>query len=251
MSFSRRRVTTPSVPSAPTMSLVNSSPAEDCLAREPTEPVSAEHQFQVIEHVASECKKYDILMLLETVAFPFGGQKKTDASYIERKAETVIETARLLSRHCDIYKAEFPGTLGHDSDEQLRDNLEALNAASERPWVLLSAGVDYPDYFKQVQMAMQAGASGILGGRAFWKEYFLQDGPDARTQFAATTGHQRVSEVDAVVREHGTPWFARYDLSHDDIKSIRAVEGWHARYASEARSAGGSSGHSLRAGEVY
>ena len=40
ISFSRRRVTTPSVPSAPTMSLVSSRPADDCLAREPTEPVS-------------------------------------------------------------------------------------------------------------------------------------------------------------------------------------------------------------------
>ena len=40
ISFSRRRVTTPRVPSAPTINLVSSSPAEDCLAREPTEPVS-------------------------------------------------------------------------------------------------------------------------------------------------------------------------------------------------------------------
>ena len=35
--------------------------------------------------------------------------------------------------------------------------------------VLLSAGVDYPDYYKQVQMALGSGASGVLGGRAFWK----------------------------------------------------------------------------------
>ena len=90
---------------------------------EPTEPHSAEHQFQLIEHVYAECKKHDILMLLETVAFPFGGEKKTDPSFANRKAATVIESARQLSRFCDVYKAEFPGTLGHDSDKQLRDNL--------------------------------------------------------------------------------------------------------------------------------
>ena len=109
---------------------------------EPTEPHSAEHQFQLIEHVYNECVKHDILLLLETVAFPFGGEKKTDASFLNRKATTVIESARELSRFCDIYKTEFPGTMGHESDKQLRDNLAALNAASERPWVLLSAGVD-------------------------------------------------------------------------------------------------------------
>jgi tagatose 1,6-diphosphate aldolase len=219
---------------------------------EPTEPQSAEHQFQLIEHVYSECQKYDILMLLETVAFPFGGEKKTDPGYINRKAATVIDSARHLSRFCDIYKAEFPGNLGHDSDKQLRDNLQALNAASERPWVLLSAGVDYADYFKQVQMAVEAGASGVLGGRAFWKEYFLQDGAQARTQFAATTALKRVSDVNTVVREHATPWAARYGFTKEVLASVRATEGWHARYGSPLGSSGGGGTPSKRApGEVY
>jgi tagatose 1,6-diphosphate aldolase len=218
---------------------------------EPTEPNSAEHQFQVIEDVYAECKKHDILLLLETVAFPFGGEKKTDEAYLERKADTVIESARQLSRYCDVYKAEFPGFLGRSSDSQLRDNLHALDAASERPWVLLSAGVDYPDYFKQVEMAMECGASGVLGGRAFWKEYFLQDGAEARTKFAGSTGLKRVAEVDAVVKEHASPWFARYGLTRDDLTSVRASEGWHFRYATHARQAAGAGGHVVRAGEVY
>src|SRR5262249_29143378 len=153
---------------------------------EPNEPASAEHQFNLIQRVFEDCQKHDILMLLETVAFPFGSEKKDSKDYKARKAETVIESARHLSRFCDIYKAEFPGHFGQESDSQLRENLKALNAASERPWVLLSAGVDYADYKKQVEMAMDCGASGILGGRAFWKEFFLQDGPAAREKFART-----------------------------------------------------------------
>jgi tagatose 1,6-diphosphate aldolase len=218
---------------------------------EPHEPASSEHQFQVLEQIHAECRRFDILLLLETIAFPFAGEKKTDASFLNRKAETVIESARQLSRYCDVYKAEFPGTLGHESDDQLLDNLHALDATSERPWVLLSAGVDYADYFKQVEMAMEAGASGVLGGRAFWKEYFLQEGAEARTRFAATTGHKRVADVDAVVRALGTPWFARYGLTRDDLATVRASEGWHARYAPHARAAGGAGGHTVRAGEVY
>ena len=218
---------------------------------EPTEPHSAEHQFELIEHVYAECKKHDILMLLETVAFPFGGEKKTDPSYISRKAATVIDSARQLSRFCDVYKAEFPGNLGHDSDKQLRDNLQALNSASERPWVLLSAGVDYPDYYKQVQMAMEVGASGVLGGRAFWKEYFLQDGAQSRSQFASTTALKRVADVNTLVRERGTPWFARYGFTQELLSSIRATEGWHARYGSSLRSSDGATPGKRTAGEVY
>ena len=218
---------------------------------EPTEPISAEHQFQLVEYVYNECKKSDILLLLETVSFPFGGEKKTDASYLDRKARTVIESARQLSRFCDIYKSEFPGTLSHESEEQLENNLHALDAASERPWVLLSAGVDYPEYRRQVELALSVGASGILGGRAFWKEYFHQQGSGARSQFAATTARQRLAEVDALVRLRGTPWFARYGFSKDELAAIRAAEGWHARYGARGPTSVVSGSAARAPGEVY
>jgi tagatose 1,6-diphosphate aldolase len=211
---------------------------------EPTEPASAEHQFNLIERVYEDCKKHDILMLLETVAFPFGGEKKDNKAYLARKGETVIESARQLSRFCDIYKAEFPGYLGQESDGQLRDNLKKLSAASERPWVLLSAGVDFPDYKKQVEMAMDAGASGVLGGRAFWKEYFLQDGPAARERFANGEAADRVKQIDVIVKAKATPWFTRYGLTMNDLHAMRAAENWHFRYGGvEATAAGETWGY--------
>ncbi len=197
---------------------------------EPTEPASAEAQFQLIERVYEECKKHDILMLLETIAFPFGSEKKDSKTFLHRKAETVIESARQLSRYCDIYKSEFPGYFGQETDAQLLENLKKLDAVSERPWVLLSAGVDFPDYKKQVEMAVQAGASGILGGRAFWKEYFLQDGPAARERFAQGEASDRVKQIDDLVKAKAKPWFARYGLSLVDLHGMRAAEGWHFRY---------------------
>src|SRR3954447_10889909 len=96
---------------------------------EPGEPISGEHQLAFIEQVAADCRRFDILFLLEPIAFPYGGEKKTDRSFLDRKAETVIESARQLSRYGDVYKAESPGTLGHDSDSQLTDNLHALSEA--------------------------------------------------------------------------------------------------------------------------
>ena len=218
---------------------------------EPTERISAEHNLAFCAHVSNECKKHDILFLLEPVAFPIGAEKKTDKSFLDRKAITTIEAARHLSPLCDVYKAEFPGTLGHESTDQLKDNLHALSEASVKPWVLLSAGVDYPQYLEQVTMAMECGCSGVLGGRAFWKEYFLQDGPEARTKFAATEGLKRVAAVDKVVREHGMPWFAKYGMTAEDLATIRAAEGWHMRYAPWAQGAGGAGGHVVRVGEVY
>jgi tagatose 1,6-diphosphate aldolase len=206
---------------------------------EPTEMDSAEHQFEFIRRIYEECKRNDILMLLEPLAFPFGGEKKDSESFVKRKARTVIDTAKYLSRYCDVYKAEFPGTLGVESDNQLMDNLHQLSEASETPWVLLSAGVDFPDYKKQVEMAVKAGASGILGGRAFWKEYFTYPNPADRQKFAETTCVERVRTIHQLVTTQGKPWFAKYGLTQEDLHGMRAAEGWHARYGG-GRATGGA-----------
>jgi tagatose 1,6-diphosphate aldolase len=213
---------------------------------EPTEPESAEHQFALIQQVYEECRQHDILLLLETIAFPFGGEKKDSKSFLDRKAETVIETARQVSRFCDIYKAEFPGWLGKDSESQLKENLRKLDAASERPWVLLSAGVDFPAYKQQVEMAVAAGASGVLGGRAFWKEYFQQDGPAARERFARGEATDRVRQIDEIVKARAKPWFRRYGLTLEELHTMRAAEGWHFRYGG-----GLAPLHSTTEGEGY
>jgi tagatose 1,6-diphosphate aldolase len=216
---------------------------------EPTEPDSAEHQFAFIQQISDECRRHDILFLLEPLAFPFGGEKKDSKSFLDRKPETVIETARRLSHLCDIYKAEFPGTLGRETEAQLQKNVEALSAASTRPWVLLSAGVDFPQYKQQVAMALAAGASGVLGGRAFWKEYFLQDGPTARERFANGECADRVRQVDEMVKASGEPWFKRYGLTVDDLHAVRAAEGWLFRYGGPGAAASGE--RTVDKDEVY
>jgi len=204
---------------------------------EPAEFDSAERNFQLTRRIYEECVAHDILFLLEPIHFPYNGETDESKSKIERKASTVIESARILSRYCDVYKAEFPGTFGHETDSQLADNLKRLNDACAKPWVLLSAGVDYPQYKKQVEMAMKAGASGVLGGRAFWKEFFTHASPADRQKFAETECVRRVKEVDAIVKS-GTPWFAKYGYTLEQLHQLRAAEGWHARYAGEGNPAG-------------
>ncbi|MCS7167154.1 MAG: tagatose 1,6-diphosphate aldolase [Gemmatales bacterium] len=202
---------------------------------EPEEPESAEKQFLTVEKVYRECQRHDILLVLETVSFPYGGETKKSDSYLNRKPRTVIETARLMSHLCDVYKAEFPGTLGRESEGQLRENLHQLNEACRRPWVLLSAGVDYPEYKQQMELALRCGASGCLGGRAFWKEYFTYTDPDQRRQWLRTEAAKRVREIHDMVQRQGTPWFRRYGLTEGQIASIRCLEGWHFRYAETER----------------
>jgi tagatose 1,6-diphosphate aldolase len=207
---------------------------------EPNEFDSAERNFAFTQHIYEECVKHDILFLLEPIHFPYkvNGVEESKEAVVARKPWTVIDSAKYLSRYCDIYKAEFPGTLGVDSDAQCMDNLKRLNDACVKPWVLLSAGVDYDKYKKQVEMAMKVGASGVLGGRAFWKEFFTYTTPAERQKFAETECVRRVKETDSIVKS-GTPWFARYGLTTEELHGMRATEGWHARYGGGVASTSG------------
>jgi tagatose 1,6-diphosphate aldolase len=209
---------------------------------EPAEFDSAERNFEFTKQIHDECLKHDILFLLEPLHFAYKVNGTTEAkdAVATRKAKTVIDTAKYLSRYCDVYKAEFPGTLGVESDAQLADNLKKLNDACVKPWVLLSAGVDYDKYKKQVEMAMKAGASGVLGGRAFWKEFFTYSSPAERQKFAETECVRRVKETDAIVKS-GTPWFKKYALTTEELQGMRATEGWHSRYGGGS-SSGGTAG---------
>lgn len=209
---------------------------------EPDEFDSAERNFDFTRQIHDACIQHDILFLLEPLHFPYkvNGVEQSKEAVVARKPRTVIETAKYLSRYCDVYKAEFPGTLGVDSESQLMDNLKKLNDACVKPWVLLSAGVDYDKYKKQVEMAVKAGASGVLGGRAFWKEFFTYPTPAERQKFAESECVRRVKETDAIVKT-GTPWFAKYGLTMDQLHELRATEGWHARYGG-GKATGGTAG---------
>jgi len=203
---------------------------------EPTHTESAAAQRALVEQVARACDEHDIVFLLETLSYPLGGEDKGSPSYLDRKATTVMDSARHLSGLCDVYKAEFPGTLGRESEAQLAGNLDALDQACARPWVLLSAGVDYPDYERQVQMALQHGASGILGGRAFWKEYFDFDDGAARLGFLRTEGVRRLTAIGDLVKQQAVPWFKRYGLTRASFARVRIPEGWQRDYAAGAPS---------------
>ncbi len=219
---------------------------------EPTEPLSAEHQFQLIDHVYSECKKHDILMLLETVAFPFGGEKKTDASFLNRKAATVIESARQLSRFCDIYKAEFPGTTGPRVGQPASRQPQSPQRGQRTTLGAAIGGGRLP-------RLLQAGADGHgrRAHRASWAGERSGRSTSSRTEPKPAVSSPRPrpsNEWPTSARSFAStelPGTARYGLTKEDMASVRATEGWHARYGSPLGSAQRTSSAKGAPGEVY
>jgi tagatose 1,6-diphosphate aldolase len=189
------------------------------------EAANAAAQEAIVRQVAADCRKFDLPLFLEPLSFPLeAGIKKLSSA---EKRWVVVETARRLTPlGVDVLKAEFPLEITEDTDEaSWAQACRDLSDASITPWVLLSAGVGFDDFLHQTRVACQQGASGVLAGRAVWKEAVQFQGEERRT-FLETTAANRLAQLAALVRKEARPWTDFYPGLADSVQ-----EGWHLGYA--------------------
>ncbi len=196
----------------------------------PDLPENAASQQAVVRHVAEDCRRADIPFLLEPIAYPVDEQERDPAHFAQLKTDLVVGSARqLTSLGIDVLKAEFPADLRYEKDDgRLRAACERLDAASAVPWILLSAGVSFDDFARQVKVACQAGASGFLGGRAIWEEATrLPDARDRR-RWLATVGAERMRRLRALAAEFGRPWWKKWREEVSELVDVSS--GCYQRY---------------------
>jgi len=193
---------------------------------------AARRKLDLIAGVADECLRADIPLLVEPVSYPVGIEVDDRSLFARRKPELVIETARQITElPIDVLKAEFPVDLNFEDDEgRLLELCRQLGAAARTPWVLLSAGIDFVHFRKQVEIACRAGASGFLAGRALWQEAAGMQPPAARRQFFEEVAAPRLQELSELVHRYGCPWMARPDLAPGGYDAV--FEGWYRSYGS-------------------
>lgn len=181
------------------------------------EAPEAEEREALVREVARDCTRWDIPFFLEPLSYAADGSRGPLPP--EQRRKVVIETARrLVPLGADILKAEFPVDVSVESDESVwTDACKELAATSAVPWVLLSAGVSYDVFLKQVRVACEAGASGVMAGRAVWKEAVTLD-VTARNDFLRNIGYERMRRLRSLCEALAQPLTEAYDppdLSHD------------------------------------
>lgn len=172
------------------------------------------HQDSLVEYVGAACAEEGLPYVLEVVSYPLPGQRSNSADFAREKPEIVIDAAKRYSSDrfgLDLLKLEFPGNLKYVAEfqsrewgagetvhdlAQTRQFCERLDAASNVPWVILSAGVDPDEFIEDVQIAGAAGASGFLCGRAVWK-HVVDHYPDetAMRRFARHTARDHFARI--------------------------------------------------------
>jgi tagatose 1,6-diphosphate aldolase len=192
------------------------------------ESSAAHEQERLVAQVADECRSFDLPLFLEPITHSIDASKASLTG--EDRRRVVIETARRLTAiGGDILKVEFPYDASVADPARWVDACTELDGISAVPWVLLSGGVDDATFERQVEVACQAGASGVLVGRSVWAEATRLSGND-RQGFLATSSVDRLQRLVSAIEAYGRPW-------HDRAPELRdgtVGEAWYRDYP-EAR----------------
>lgn len=183
---------------------------------------NATGQEALVGEVGEACLEYDIPFFLEPLSFSLDPAVDKLASPEKRKV--VVETARRLTpMGVDVLKAEFPLNIADEPDEAVWAGACAqLSKVSRVPWVLLSAGVNFEEFKRQTVVACQAGASGVMAGRAVWKEAAALEG-EAQAEFLELTARERMVCLGKIIAEYAQPWMAYR-------QQLIVEEGWYHHY---------------------
>ncbi|WP_088290740.1 DUF2090 domain-containing protein [Kineosporia sp. A_224] len=158
------------------------------------EPDLAAETMDVVRAVVEDCRAEGVPSVIEPLVSFAPGHTPTDE---ERFEAVILSAKRLATLKPDLLKLEWPG--GADGCRRVTE------ALGDVPWALLSAGVGYEAFVERCITALDAGASGIIAGRAIWKEAVDLEG-DERRAFLADVAVPRLQGLVDVLEKHGTPW---------------------------------------------
>jgi len=190
----------------------------------------ASKQLNTVDMVARECIEYDLPFLVEPMSYPIGNEINNPQEFADLKGELVIKTARdITALPIDVLKAEFPADIHYKKDKaELIELCHQLDVASQVPWVILSAGVDFGLFCQQVEIACQAGASGFLGGRAIWQEAMYIDDARERVEYLSTVGVDRLKRLVEIANRYAVPWYKKYGVAAQELG--QTSERWYREY---------------------
>lgn len=156
----------------------------------PDRPEANGTNISIIRDSIDDFAAEDVLLVVEILTYRLDGESAED--YARAFPELIVESARISADlGSKVLKLPFPGTA------------EACRRISDLgvPWAVLSAGVDHETFVGQVETAMENGASGVIAGRALWKDCVSLDRDICRTRLEEIAS-ARLREIQGILDRH-------------------------------------------------
>ena len=148
-----------------------------------------QQRLEMVKAFNTLCHSNGLLSIIEPVVRP----PRRGAAF--NREQAIIDAARELGDSgADLYKVEMP-LFGKGTQQELLAASQKLNAEINMPWVILSSGVDDKLFPRAVQVAMQAGASGFLAGRAVWSSVVGLPDTEMMLRDVSVPKLQRLGEI--------------------------------------------------------
>ncbi|WP_413530489.1 sulfofructosephosphate aldolase [Rahnella inusitata] len=149
----------------------------------------AQQRLAMVKEFNQLCHAHGLLSIIEPVVRPPRCGDKFD------REQAIIDAAKELGDSgADLYKVEMP-LHGKGTQPELLAASQRLNAHISMPWVILSSGVDDKLFPRAVSVAMTAGASGFLAGRAVWSSVVGMPDTELMLRDVSAPKLQRLGEI--------------------------------------------------------
>ncbi|MEO1104638.1 MAG: tagatose-bisphosphate aldolase [Pseudomonadota bacterium] len=149
---------------------------------------------EIIRDCVADFANEDLLLVVEFLTYQLDGEG--DAEYARVFPGLIVQGTKIaLDLGSKVLKLPFPGNV--DACRRITELCEGV------PWAVLSAGVDHETFLGQVETAMGCGASGVIAGRALWKDCISLD-PVTREQRLETVASGRLKQIEAILNAHPT-----------------------------------------------
>ncbi|WP_318388650.1 sulfofructosephosphate aldolase [Enterobacter sp.] len=149
----------------------------------------ADARLEMVREFNQLCHTNGLVSIIEPVVRP---PRRGDT--FDRE-QAIIDAARELGDSgADLYKVEMP-LYGKGTQSALLSAAQKLNDNIAMPWVILSSGVDEKLFPRAVRVAMAAGASGFLAGRAVWSSVVGLPDTDLMLRDVSAPKLQRLGEI--------------------------------------------------------
>jgi len=158
----------------------------------PDRPAANERNLGIIRDCVADFAAEDLLLVVEILTYQVEGE--TDAEYKAAFPGLIVACAKAaLDLGSKVLKMPYPGTA---------EACAAITADCDGvPWAVLSAGVDHETFVGQVETAMENGASGVIAGRALWKDCISLDRTVSADRLE-TVASARLREIRAILDRH-------------------------------------------------
>jgi tagatose 1,6-diphosphate aldolase len=170
------------------------------------DPATAEHQRQVVRDLAGSCEHLSLPLIVEPIWYPLPGEDTSSEAWKVARVDGIIASASVADElGADVLKVEFPGYVGTDAGaERSVAACKQLDDVVNKPWAILSAGVNYEQFKLQLQIACQAGGSGYLAGRSVWRDAVSIHDPAKRGE-AIAAARRLLDGLNDITRKYGRP----------------------------------------------